>query len=187
MTFLNAPKFAFKKVLPVAVPVAFLNFFFLWTSQLLVLFQTPTGHGIAGNVNRLIGWAVAYGIYYPSQSRLIPPRLSGLIMVDLIAVSCLAILFIVSAKLFSLFRAIQISSVVVMTLPIEIYFGDPGQFNIWVTTSQITYNILPWFTNADLLYAMLFVFVGTIFWSIMKGMVGKPSVFSGTKQRHIER
>jgi hypothetical protein len=51
----------------------------------------------------------------------------------------------------SALRTLCFSSLALMPLGIEVYFLDRGEFWIHVTNLQINLNILPWFSNGDLL------------------------------------
>jgi len=53
----------------------------------------------------------------------------------------------------SIIRTVGFSSLALMPLGVEVYFLDRGEFWIHVTNLQISLDILPWFSNGDLLIA----------------------------------
>lgn len=55
-------------------------------------------------------------------------------------------------------RTLQICSVSFLPLGIEIFFFDHSEWNLHVTEFQASYNLVPWFTNADLFFTMLLLF-----------------------------
>jgi hypothetical protein len=69
-------------------------------------------------------------------------------------------------------RTLQVSFLSLIPLPVEIYLVDvlskggtfaAAQFNIAVTAAQVTSGVLPWFTNADLLYtSVAIVMISTV-------------------------
>jgi hypothetical protein len=73
-------------------------------------------------------------------------------------------------------RTLRVSAAALIPLPAEIYVFDVfstgrsafgRQFNVQVMAAQSTLHILPWFTNADLLYSATGVVAATtvaIFW-----------------------
>lgn len=57
----------------------------------------------------------------------------------------------------------QLLSVSLLPLGVEIYLFDPGEWNLHVTQLQADFNFLAWFSNADLFFLSLSIFLATTF------------------------
>ena len=82
--------------------------------------------------------------------------------------------FVISLLLFwrkgfwtALLRSIEITSVSILPLGIEIYLYDRSQFNIHASDIQVKMG-LAWFTNADLLYLTSTIVVATMLIEVFK-------------------
>lgn len=58
-----------------------------------------------------------------------------------------------------LLKVLQIVSLVMLPLGLEIFAFDNIEWNLHVAQFQDAYGIIPWFTNADLFFTSLFLFV----------------------------
>ncbi len=58
----------------------------------------------------------------------------------------------------AILHTLQICSLTFLPLGIEIFFFDHPEWNLHVTELQVSYNLVPWFTNADLFFTMLLLF-----------------------------
>jgi hypothetical protein len=65
----------------------------------------------------------------------------------------------------ALLRTAAFSSLSLMPLGIEVYFLDHGEFWIHVTNLQVTLNMVPWFSNGDLLILTAGTFMSSLFLS----------------------
>lgn len=62
-------------------------------------------------------------------------------------------------------QAVSVICLLCIELSLAIMFFDFGEFFKQVTNFQVRYDIIPWFTNADLLIASTIVLLATLFWS----------------------
>lgn len=56
-------------------------------------------------------------------------------------------------------KVAQVVSLALMPLGVEIFVFDNSEWNLHVTQFQATYNMLPWFTNADLFFVTITLFL----------------------------
>jgi hypothetical protein len=144
---------------------AFLNFYYLWTSRAVLELLTP----------------VLSGTYlFPLQSYGFGFGSMGNLPVDLISVAflaafcaCVFLLYRQDGLLSGFMRALQFGSLSLVPLCLDILLFDPNEFDVHVTSLQEHYNVLPWFSNADMLATILAVFVATTFALAVLGRRGK--------------
>ncbi len=86
----------------------------------------------------------------------------------IIGILCFALYRKSLPNLPSLIRSIQVMSLSVLPLGLEIFFFDNAEFNLHVTTSQIG-TMLVWFTNADLLYSSSAILLVTLALDLLGG------------------
>lgn len=99
-------------------------------------------------VGAALGWIAYYGFglaaLYASASLFF-------LYLDLLGLSMLVSVFVIIWRSLCLRRAIQVCSLLIITLVMMVSLAAPQDFFVYVTFSQFTYNFVPWFTNADLL------------------------------------
>jgi hypothetical protein len=172
--------FAFKEVLPIAVPIAMLNVFFLWTSRVLLAldginvfpcapslcYYSSLGYVLDKGVIQMVN--VAFGVNYlanrTGNSR------NGEFVIDIISIFCVLVLFVAFYRRYSgrgkplaLMKAIQLVDLCVLPLGIEIWLGDhiigTHYLNWTVITVQQYLGPLSRISNLDFLYASFAVLV----------------------------
>lgn len=144
-----------KKSLAITVTICaalYLNYLYLWTSHAL---QYPFDlYGL-----EIIGfWVHVFqflGITIPTFP------------VDITSILILASVFFVVYYGYGIDRAIQITCLVLLPLPLDVYLFDPGQFNIFVI-SDFARPVLSGITNAVVLYLDLIVLAGSTVIAILK-------------------
>jgi len=93
----------------------------------------------------------------------------GLAVREFIDFEVVALALIVAASSFLLYlrrgagraflKMLEIGSLSIMPLGIEIYFLDQSEFNIHASIIQVQTGFLPWFSNADVLYLAIATFL----------------------------
>ena len=142
------------------ISFALVNVFFAWTSHVFSSFSPPLANFLTREItaqdNFLWGFVdTLYGV-------------RTLIVADIEVLSMLVILITV-AFLFNLqngrkralLLSIHLMSLCFIILGIEILAFDSSEFNLHVTQVQAFFGLATWFTNADLFYAGLGVFVAS--------------------------
>lgn len=176
-------RLAFRQVLPVAIPVVLLNFFFLWDSQVLDYF---TGDHVYAPHSCLysicyhtdLAYILENGIYDIVSSIFINPLMGWgtatalLVGVDGVCLACVAILFVVffrrhsgSGRAFAFIKAVQLVDLCVMPLGFEILLDyimsrstmNYTILNLHVINIQGYLGVLSNFTNLDLVYTTTIV------------------------------
>jgi len=130
-------------------------------------------------------WYIA-GIYffgsggYPPAS---PDTTLGYLYYDTLGVALFCVLFWGVARISSKLTALQVLSFWAMLLPLEIWFGA-GRiwFDAHVAQLQVSYNILPWFDNSDLLVVASAIFVSSTCVNFYR-WVGHRGAAAGVKRR----
>jgi hypothetical protein len=134
---------------------AFLNFYYLWTSRAVLELLTPV---------------MSDTYLYPLQSYGFGFGSTGNLPVDLISVgflvtfcACVFLLYRRDGPVKGFLRTLQLGSLALVPLCLDIPLFDPSEFDVHVTSLQEHYNVLPWFSNADMLATILAVFLATTF------------------------
>jgi hypothetical protein len=140
-----------RELLPIALPAFALLCMFTVNANFTP--AIPLGWDIHVAMYDVI-WYLA-GIYF-FGSRGFPPASPdtalGYLYYDTLGVALFCILFWGVARVSSRLTALQVTSFWATLLPLEIWFGAGHiWFDAQVAQLQATYNILPWFDNADLL------------------------------------
>jgi SAM-dependent methyltransferase len=148
----NKPvKFEFKRAAFV-VPLIYLNFIFL----------------VASGAFQWIPFAL-WGLYWlPMKYIDIQVGLGLQHTIDFLSivslVLMLSMLYIWTAKggrVARLLRAVQITSLSFVPLGVEIFLFDSPEWNLHASQLQVDLGVIPWFTNADLLFLCSAVFAST--------------------------
>jgi hypothetical protein len=141
-------------VLALAVSVVIVNLYFVWTSHVLSGYQYVRSYisGFAAAQMNLINawpWFTGAGT-------------KGTMVREFIDYEVVAFSLVIAASSFLLFvhrglkkatlRMLEIGSLSVLPLGVEIYIFDYGEFWIHASIAQVKAGFIPWFTNADLLF-----------------------------------
>jgi hypothetical protein len=124
-----------------------LNILFMWTSHVLKAISPPFNY--------------QFLLQLSSLSSLV--HLDGQTMADLIALGLTVMILISVDKRYAeqgteiaALRAIQVTCLCLIPLGVEIFLFDRQEFNLHVSHLQQDTGLLLWFTNADLLYSLVF-------------------------------
>jgi len=146
----------------VVISALSLNLFFAWTSHLFDAISQPLGNSLANiiTVEDVLVWRVL-GLASLSLDTQVVADLEGI-----------AALLLMTALIASLNRhkgtgkalllALQAAAGCMVILGIEIAAFDYSEFYLHVTGLQLTLNLAPWFTNADLLLSAVAVLAGVV-------------------------
>jgi len=139
-------------ILLLAISVVIINLYFVWTSHVLSGYpslRASISHFAATQMT-LLGVKSWFG------------GTGGLAVREFIDYEVVALTLAIAASSFLLFfhrglkkatlRMLEVGSLSVLPLGIEIYIFDHGEFYIHASVAQVKGGFLPWFTNADLLY-----------------------------------
>ena len=133
----------------VGISLFILNWYYLWTAtftgeRLPYTLEVASQNFVYFQYNLLLGAGVVIDRYVFADTE------------------ALSMFFISSTVFFALctgrglrravIKTVCFSSLVLMPLGIEVYLLDRGEFWIHVTNLQINLNIVPWFSNEDLLF-----------------------------------
>ena len=136
-----------------------LNLCFAWTSHLLDHVSKPLGAEVTLLMN-------SQDRYFWSIIGLNRITASNLAIADLEALGLLAVVATLTLLLNlgkggkkALLLSLQVVSLCVVVLGSEIAIFDYGEFYLHVTEVQVLVNVVPWFSNADLLLSGLAIFV----------------------------
>jgi len=150
-----------KGALPIAIPISVLLALYNFSLSILdsPSFPHPYGPWLNQIVNGyVVPWVLGMGYVRIATGSIV----ATYTYFDLLAVAMVCILFIEVGRQYSVFRAVQVTALVVMLLPLALFLGHSDELYWRVVNVQKYYNILPWFTNLDLLLATGLVFVGTL-------------------------
>lgn len=97
--------------------------------------------------------------------------MEALILITTVAI-CVVLLTRRAGILMTFLRTVQVLSLVMIVLPIEVYFFDGEAFTIYFASFQVLSHVLPWFSNEDLL---LVCFYSLIMTTLLVWMVTRRS------------
>ena len=149
-----------------AVSLLALNFYFVWSSYLL-RWLSPSLYVSVNRAIRSQDIALFQGLhldtlFYSSEVYYTQ------IVADFEALLLLFVLIASTAYLSrrggpgrSLLRTLQISSICFVAFGVELAIFDNSEFYIHFTDAQLAYNIIPWFSNADMFLSALAIFGST--------------------------
>lgn len=148
----------------VAVVISFvsLNVFFAWTSHLFDAAYQPLGTELTNVITMgdVLVWRVL---------GLASLSLDTQVVADLEGIAALVLMTALIASLNrhegtgkALLLALQVAAGCMVILGIEIAAFDYSEFYLHVTGLQLTLNLAPWFTNADLLFSSVAVLAASV-------------------------
>lgn len=176
-------KLAFREVLPIAGPVIILNFFFLYTSQVLDYFSgggVYYPHSCLSSIcyHTNLAYIMENGIYSIVSSIFLNPLMGAgeplaiLVGLDAVSLACVTVLFVTffrrytgKGKRFAFVKAVQLTDLCIMPLGVEILLDyvmsrnaeNYDLLNMHVINLQGYLGALSEFTNLDLLYSSIIV------------------------------
>lgn len=148
-------------ILVIVVSFVEVNLYFAWTSHVLSAFQPIRAdiERFADYQSTLFGLTQLLGMPLPkggTETRIV----IDYTVVLFVAVAALSAFFLSVRRSFAsgMVRMLQVGSLVVMPLGIEIYIFDRREFWIHASIAQVKTGFIPWFSNADVLFASIGVF-----------------------------
>jgi hypothetical protein len=174
----NGLKLALRKSIPVVLPFFFLiNLMSFAFSPLYFILPWPLGYGVTKVMDGIVFWILGVGYIGASgcTSRLCSE--AAIAYFDLVTLLMLGIFFWGVMRVSSRLRALQVASLTVTLLPIEVFFFDNREFGVTATSVQTILNFMPWFTNADLLIVTSAVFVAAtvMIWRRKSEVLTRPA------------
>jgi hypothetical protein len=113
-----------------------------------------------------------------------PGSLAMKYLIDIEVILFTLAVFVISLVLFwkrgigvSVLRALQVTSLAVLPLGLEIFFFDRPEFNVHASDIQVQAG-LAWFTNADVLLLSSTILCVTVFVELMRHKKGKEPALS---------
>lgn len=130
-----------------------LSFYALWSSRAFLELLSP--FMAQPYLFSLQSYGFGFGIYGNLPV--------DLISVMLVVVICSAVFFVYRGErlVTRILKVIQLGSLSVIPIPVYILLFDTSEFNLHVTSFQVHYGLLRWFTNADLFVIASLVFLGS--------------------------
>lgn len=138
-------------------PIVILLLLFNYVNNVVALLQPQAGAAFSWVAYYGFGLAVLYA----------NPRLFFLYL-DLLTLSMLTAVFVISWRSVNMNRAFQLCSLLVIVLVIMVSLVAPQDLFTYVAFSQYLYNFAPWFTNADMLGAASFILAFGFFYPRLK-------------------
>ena len=163
------PRLALKKVLPIVVPAFALICLYNINTEFFLLVPPlfPLGYGINTVVDYIGMWVFGAGYIGASGCTSYTCFLASNWYLDFMVLAMLILLFWGVQRISSVLRAIQVTSFMLMLLPVEYYLTLGPVFDGPVANFQTYYKILPWFKVSDLFYVDFVLFLSTtilLFW-----------------------
>ena len=118
-----------------------------------------------------LGWSNCFSAQFPFPACGVASNL----YLDFLTAAMLLWLFASVRRYYSTIRALEVTTFFVMLLPFEIALGDFSEFGLHVTDFQVYFGVVPWFTNADLLWVSSLVLVALLVMDFVH--LWKPGVF----------
>lgn len=130
-------------VLPAFFLIALYN---LSSAFFVRMFPGLLGLGVNNTLDGIALWVLGVGYFAAGWG-----YMAADIYLDFLVLFMLVLLFVAVRRSFSTTRAVQVDSLMVLILTVEIFLTDYVDFNLHVTNFQAHFNFVPWFSNADLL------------------------------------
>ena len=165
------PKLAFKKALSVVVPAFALICLYNINTEFFLLVPPlfPLGYGINTIVNDIGLWVLGVGFIGASGCTSYACFLASNWYLDFLVLGMLVLLFWEIYHVSSVLRATQVTSLMIMLLPIEYYLTLGPDFNGPVANFQTYFKIITWFTVEDLGLVAFAIFVTTTITMLWNG------------------
>jgi hypothetical protein len=134
-----------------SMSLAMLNVYFAWSSHLLRV-VSPRLYEFVSRPIRLQDFAVwrYYDLAKFTTYTLVVSDFEALILL-LVVMAGAAWLSSDRGRWFALMRAVQVAALCLVVFGVELGLFDYHEFYVHVTDAQLTFNFVPWFTNADML------------------------------------
>ena len=141
-----------------AFSVLLMNIYFAWTSH--VWWGDPALRSVISGFARNQMNFIGLSSWYIGMKSMAVREFIDLEVVALaLSIATLTfLLFLRRGPVKATLKMLELGSLSVMPLGIEIYILDRAEFNIHASIAQVETGFLAWFTNADLLYLALATF-----------------------------
>ena len=162
MAFAAAFAISFFPRAALVISFGLLNVIYAWTAHVFMAVSFGTGQTVidAISVQNFFFWDLV-NLRYGSNT-LIVADVESIAMLATVVVLTFLLSFRNGRKK-AILRAFQILAVCCMILGLEILVFDGSEINLHVTQIQASFGVAAWFTNADLLYTGLGLFVASTF------------------------